>query len=428
MQKSAAAHLAPALLVGVLLASASALHSTQKMRLDGGAAHAAAARGDDASSDTGGCVCMPNTQPPSYNMSLPRDLAWHPDQPYVTYAAWGYVSTADRSHEFGIVLMTFAGSADLVCPSVSVATSVALADVANNAFLQDFRVGPLTTTTLDPYSLVTTAGPAGGPAWGQWQIGDDWRVQRFVTNTSDFIVDVTIDMRTLPGMQGMSSHGAVIYGGPCIIAQLEQPRIGVAGTVYIARDNTTYDVSGTMYYELMFGDVAPPDLGHVWVYLVSVPVFLPALLPSFLPSRLPSSLSPPELFSEECDVPCLQELSDGWSGSFMRWSPPFTPPDESFGNLISPDGKTNILVLADEYSVTTYDPVVSPTNRTWNTTARLTSPKLQLDVVYSPLVDNNEIFTGPRALVEAMCVIKGTHLGAAVTGVGFLEIIPFGGG
>jgi hypothetical protein len=121
-------------------------------------------------------------------------------------------------------------------------------------------------------------------------------------------------------------------------------------------------------------------------------------------------------------APFVQELSDGWSGSFLHNLPPFTPPDFSYGNLVSPDGSTNILVLADEFEVVTSDPAVSPTNRTWNTTARVTSATLHLDVVYSALIKNNEIDAGPAAAFsEALSVVKGTHLGVAVTGVGYLE-------
>ena len=157
--------------------------------------------------------------------------------------------------------------------------------------------------------------------------------------------------------------------------------VAAAGEVVV--DGETVPVSGTLWYQHMWGRVGAASISWHWFYV---------------------------------------ELSDGWSAQFARIDAPLD--NTSYGNVVSPGGVNNTYLNASAYTLEQSDPWVSPhTGTTYNMSSHLVVPSMGLDLYLQTLQPDNELLTS-SPFYEAASVVSGTHYGLLVTGTAFTERVP----
>lgn len=98
------------------------------------------------------------------------------------------------------------------------------------------------------------------------------------------------------------------------------------------------------------------------------------------------------------------------------------------GSIVAPDG--TLTVLDDEdFTIETLSSWTSPkTGTVWPNTWRVTVPTMELDVVVTPTMDDQELDTRFSTRIiywEGQSTIEGTRAGAPVTGLGYVELTGY---
>jgi len=323
-------------------------------------------------------------------VSLPGDLALHEWAGYETVWYIGQVSSVDQKRRFGVLYMLYAGATpDGMCPSApgGVWAAIAAPDYPETKhpgpgrFWQDARLAPTLISTADPFTLWDATNQ-----WGLRQLSTSskWQdmsmeVQSDVDGGFSFSLQLNADIIPLQamGVDGMTPGGCTQHRG--------QGRIGTNGTVRLGSES--WEVSGTVWYQHMWG--TPEGPARTWRWYNA-------------------------------------ELSDGYSMQFVFFDG--APEEFSYGNVVSPDGRTNTYLAAERIQLE-QDPAsvwISPhTGRAYNTSSTIRVPDLGIELHYQTWIEDNEVLLTPTAtqavFYEGVSDVWGWNQGNKVMGNGYTE-------